>query len=126
MAQLKGPPVASAEYWLAVVFALSQTVLKGSRLRLGSVAEFSRLWGQSADRIKAFLPVLMKESCKGDPVKALFESNRSVGQSAGKGKGKRLKAVVVTENGSPFAFDVHPLMKFSCATIGPAFGPILI
>ncbi len=117
----------NAEYWLALVFAVSQT-WKGT-WRLGTVAEVARLWGQSAEGIKAYLPAL-KEPLKTDEIKSLMDRflkkrTESSPPSSPKQKAKRTKTTTNAIT-SPFALDVHPLQTFSCASIGPAFGPILI
>jgi hypothetical protein len=113
-------PPKSPEYWLATVLAVSQA-WKGT-LRLGTVAEVARLWGQSGDGVKAFA-LSLKEALKADELKTaidrILKKRTLPAEPEPKQKAKRSRAVA-----SPFANEIHPLLTFSCSTIGPAFGPI--
>ena len=130
---VKKPP-SEAEYWLAVLVAVSQAVKSANWLKPGSVAEVARLWGQSAEGIKAFLPAI-KESLKADECKAVIErsvkkrtcnENDTTAANASKTKATKRVKTDKDRSTSAFACDVHPLQSLSCSTIGPAFGPIIL
>lgn len=136
--QQQQQPVQTAEYWLAVLYVTSVSWKgSGSGLlpRLGTVASFARLWGQSPDGLKSFQPPL-RAALKSDAVKTALEallerssySKTTAAAAAAKRRAtKRVRLAGPTAAvSSAFAFeDTHPLAMFSCATIGPAFGPVV-
>lgn len=135
--QQQQQPVQTAEYWLAVLYVTSVSWKgSGSGLlpRLGTVASFARLWGQSPDGLKSFQPPL-RAALKFDAVKTALEallerssySKTTAAAAAKRRTTKRVRLAGPTAAvSSTFAFeDTHPLAVFSCATIGPAFGPVV-
>ena len=91
--------------------------------RLGTVAEVSAIWGQDCDALRATMTAAKKTLSSVDVCKSIFNS-QSTNIETSSNPSTRPKRTSPTK--STITPRQHPLLLFSCSSIGPAFGPILM
>jgi len=120
------------EVYMAALYAISQLV--EPKQRWGSVADLTALWAVRSAEVKKLLgrcefKQLMKQVVASPKEIGALLSQEPTEDSNQQGKtGRRRKspaeAEPATKAPSPFAWPVHPLAVFSCATSGHAFGSL--
>jgi hypothetical protein len=115
---------------VAACYLIGQTACP--KWKIGSVMDLGQLWAIPAADLKAacvrLQTAIRAQISEPKKLGALLaqESSKTTEETRHGISENCSTAEAQSSNSSPFAHTTHPMCMFSCAGIGPAFGPLLI